>query len=407
MRVLVALLSSQQSISGDFPGEISIPCSAVRIGGRTVLSRQVDFALSAGCERIICLTQGLTPELLEAQHVAEKAGAVFHSMRTAINLSGLVSMADDVLVIADGLVFDAAAGAACIGPHRTVLTLPADNAVSLGFERVDQDRAWAGLMVIAGALVEKLVELPDDVDPQSSLLRLALQNGTRCAALPAKIVAQQHWAIIRSADAARAYEHQWLAEHGRVAPLAAPVNLFADRAALMTVRKHPKAGLAALSGYLISMLSAGAGALSAFFGYITLGLGLVFIAAFSARFAGSLAHALRQKTRGAQAVSGIIRAVIIDITIIFLCAAAVPEADQIGAGFAALMLIGLLHMVQFTAGGDRWQMVQAAADDRAVLVACLFAASLSGLLLPILQAITLLFLMLLMLQKYDARLTPA
>lgn len=405
--MLVALLSSQHNISGETSGEIGQSRAAVRIGGQSVLSRQIDFALNAGCERIICLAQGLTPELVELQHHVENAGAVFHAMRTAINLSGLVSMADDILVMADGLVFDHTVSAENIGPHRTILTLPADPAVNLGFERIDQDRAWAGMMVIAGALVEKLAELPDDVDTQSSLLRLALQSGTRCSALPAQVLSNQHWALVISAHAAEAYEHQWLAEHTRTAPIYAPLHRVADLAARITARKHPKARVAALSGNIIGMALLTSGAVAGYFGYAAIGLGLVFIAAFSIRFAASLAFALNRNPGEVRDKFASAPKLLLDSVIIYLCIVSAPNLAQIGTGFAVIVLMGLVWMIQFTNGGTWWHKVQAIADDRGLLVFALFVASFYSVFLSVLQGLTLIILASLLFHKFRAQLTPA
>lgn len=405
--MLVALLSSQHTISGETSSEIGQARSAVRIGGQSVLSRQVDFALNAGCERIICLAQGLTPELVEIQHHVENAGAVFHAMRTAINLSGLVSMADDVLVMADGLVCDHTISAENIGPHRTILTLPADPAVNLGFERIDQDRAWAGMMVIAGALVEKLSELPDDVDTQSSLLRLALQSGTRCSALPAQTLSNQHWALVISVNTAEAYEHQWLAENTRTAPIYAPVHSVADFAARMTARKHPKASVAALSGNVVGMALLASGGAAGYFGYAAIALGLICIAAFAIRFAESLAFVLNRNAGEVRGKFASALKLFLDGMVIYLCIVLAPNFAQISTGFAVIILMGLLWMIQFTGGGSWWQKIQAIAEDRGLLAVALFAASFSSVFLSVLQGLTLIILAALLFHKFRAQLTPA
>lgn len=404
--MLVALLSSQHTVSGESSADIDKFRADARIGGQSVLSRQVDFALKSGSEKIIILSQGFTPELVDVQHHIEKAGAVFHAMRSAINLSGLISVADDVLVIVDGLIFDGHLGSEYIGPHRTVLTLQADTAVDLGFERIDQTRAWAGVMLIPGRLVEKLAELPVDVDPQSSLLRLALQNGVRCAALPDDAIAQNQWALVTSPDISQAYEKVWLTAHARIAPVYAPINLLADISAKVTLRKHPKASLAALSGNLIGLAVVSGALLAGYSGYAVWGLGLTALAWFSVRFSGSLSFLLHQGESTGKPTFRRAIALIFDIALIILCIMAVPTFAQIGTGFAVMVLVGLLRLAELTSGDVWWHKWRAVLEDRGLLSAALFTAGLMDLTLSSIQLFTLVILGTLLLQKFRARITP-
>lgn len=401
--MLVALLSSQELVLDAG----STPRGFLRVGGQSILSRQVTFALNSGCERIICLVDNLSPEIVDIQHRVERAGAVFHAVRSVINLSGMVSIADDLMVISDGLAFDTDIAAAHIGPHRSILTIAADPAVNSGFERLDRDRAWAGIMVIAGALVEQLAEMPSDIDPQSSLLRLALQNGTGCVAVSEKAVTDSHWVLAVSAKLAAEFETRWLQDRIEVASLIAPTYSLADQAAIAVTKKHPNLRLAAglsHSGTLVLLSIAG---VLGYFGYTSIGFGTAALTAFSRRFSGTLSVILRDTAAAPQNVASHLSLLALDALLVGLCVVSAPAHDQATMGFAALMLIGLLRVTELTLGNSSWRSWQALGGDRGFLALGLLCLGFSGAFMLIVQIVAVIVLIALLFQNYRARLTPA
>lgn len=401
--MLVALLSSQELASDAG----SMPRGFLRVGGQSILSRQVDFALKSGCEKIVCLVNELSPEIVDIQHRVERAGAVFHAVRSAINLGGMVSIADDLLVISDGLAFDDDIATAHIGPHRSVLTVLADPSVGAGFERLDQDRAWAGIMVIAGALVEKLSEMPDDIDPQSSLLRLALQNGTGGVPLPENTVSDSRWTLASSADLARDFETRWLSDRTDVAPLFAPTYSLSDRAAIAVTKKHPNLRLVTTLGHVGTWALLSVAALAGYFGYPSLGFGIAALAAFSRRFAGTLSVVLGNAPATSPKIASQASLVALDILLIFLCVVSTLAHDQIEMAFAAAVLFGLLRMTELTTGSSWWGSWQAFVSDRGILSLGFLAFTFSGIFMLVVQMLAMVALMVLLLENYRARLTPA
>ena len=167
--------------------EDGTPRAFLELGGRTILVWQADLAISLGCERIVCLAQGPTPELLELQQELEEKGLSFQLIRGSLQLVSLLSADQDILVLADGLVFDRELAHAAIGDKRGIAALPAEEGIAAGFERIDANRAWAGLLVARANIVERLADMPPDVDTISLILRLALQAG-----VPVVLCDKQH-----------------------------------------------------------------------------------------------------------------------------------------------------------------------------------------------------------------------
>lgn len=178
--------------------------------GRSIAMRQLELALSIGCQRVVCLADHLHQPILPLQRRCEAAGARFHVVTGPRPIVGLVRAADDLLVLADGLlpleqgVLDNFPG------HGGILVLPAEAGISAGFERVDLNYAWAGAAIIPGRLVERLAELPSDCDAVGALLRIALQARIPEVPMSDSALAEGGWHLILRQEQADALEAPWL-----------------------------------------------------------------------------------------------------------------------------------------------------------------------------------------------------
>lgn len=177
------------------------------IVGLSLARRQLEFALAAGCERIIVLGDGADPEAIALRHAAEGAGARFQAIADAGALLGTVRATEELLVIAPGVLPESRAALEAVSSGPCVLVLPAEQAIIAGFERIDLDRAWAGALVVPGSQVERLSQLPPDSDAQAALLRIALQAQVREDRLPDSDLAEGRWTMPRDPIEAEA---SWL-----------------------------------------------------------------------------------------------------------------------------------------------------------------------------------------------------
>ena len=192
----------------------------VLIGGRTIAEHQLDIALDFGCERIICLIRGLEPQILTLQHRAEQAGRQFHTVTATRELSALVTAADEILVLAEGLLADREWAVQLLEKESGVFVQPVEAGMAAGFERLDINNAAAGMLRIPGRLIENLVQLPADCDVTSSLTHIALQHGCAMREIPAEARSGVYWQMIRNEGDAFAIEHDWLAQQiGHPGPL--------------------------------------------------------------------------------------------------------------------------------------------------------------------------------------------
>lgn len=379
----IALLSSLELIEGGDP----LPRAFVRIAGRSVLMRQLDLAIALGCERVACLCAGLSPDVIEVQHAAEKAGVRFNAIASSRSLSGLVKAADDLLVVADGLAFDGNVAVERLADSRRVLTLSAEDAVPSGFERIDRDRAWAGLMIVGGQSVEALAELPADIDPVSSLLRIALQNGARTSQIPTALMLENEWSIIGSAEQAENFEGKWLDKTVKPIGFAAPIAAMAERLAKLAVRRHRKPLQTSRIAAGLGGMALLAGASAVWFEYPVAGIGAALIAWFALRFSTALGEILATHNGGGGTSNKgrWIGPIAIDLLLIFAVSFAVPAFDRGEALFSAFTLLGLLRLYEYAGSDGRLRGVGTLLSDRGLLSAGLAAIVLAGVAIPAIQ----------------------
>lgn len=197
--------------------------------GRSILSHQLDCAIDLGCESVVCLVGGLGQDVIACQHRAEAAGVRFQAIEDLRRLSGLVKADDDIFVIADGLLPAAEEAVRLLNDRPVVLTFPVDPALGFGFERIDGQYAWAGMLRTRGQSVERLSDLPPDAAAASALLRIALQAGTRQTALDPALLLNGDWLLRADSPTLLEREKRWIA--GRVSPVsfAAPGLATAER----------------------------------------------------------------------------------------------------------------------------------------------------------------------------------
>lgn len=233
--LLTALISSLRATeTGDLRASLSL-------AGRSVLSWQVDTALSLGCERIICLCEGPAEHILAAQREVERAGQEFHAIRSNIQIAALVRADDEIVLFSDGLLISKQAAGEFVleagKRQRGIATLPANHVLAEhhpeDFERIDRDRHWAGLALIRARQVKELAELPPDGDATSLLLRLALQAQEPCRPVKESWLQGDDWLLaVDAADLAnveRALVGENLPAPSPFAPIGA-LAIFAARA---------------------------------------------------------------------------------------------------------------------------------------------------------------------------------
>ncbi|MEL7444997.1 MAG: hypothetical protein AAGK02_04205 [Pseudomonadota bacterium] len=206
-----ALLSAQKRTSeGGLRADLTL-C------GRSVLGWQIDLVAELGCERVICLSETASPEILLQQHACEAQGLDFHAIRGSLQLVSLMTADDLLLMVMDGLVVETGAASRAIGSHNTIASFPKETAACAesrdDFELLDGTQCWAGIAKLSGREVSKLAELPPDSDTFSTLLRLGLQARTRIEELDPAMIDDGDWVLAKEASDLRETERNLVAKN--------------------------------------------------------------------------------------------------------------------------------------------------------------------------------------------------
>jgi hypothetical protein len=354
--------------------------AGLSLGGVVLGRHQLALMLALGCQRVVCIAARVDPALIELQHLAEEAGARFHVVPGPHGLLGTVTTADEVVALADGLLAWPESARALIEAGPAVLVQPAEAGLAAGFERIDADHAAAGAMRIPGRLVERLADLPPDVDAFAALQRIALQAGIPARLLPDGLLSTGRWQLLLDDAAAQAAEAQWVAAYS-----AAPGSEWPSRSlARWLVRRYGPtllhagsgAGAVALAALVVSMLALAARG----FALASVGFVLAAFAALLFELVGLIAGVEARARLEAPRLSLTVLAGgwAGDLLLLVLAAAAMPPLPGTGLSarlFAPLMLLGTLRLVG-TVATRRWAVWL---GDRVLLALALAVAAHFGL----------------------------
>jgi hypothetical protein len=172
---LTALISAYQE-SEEPGGRLR---ALLPLAGRTLIERQAKLASLAGARRILVLVERVSPELLAAIDRLRHSGIPVALARSAAEAADQVDPGDPLLLVADGFIGDESQLRRLVAAAPPALLTVPDSLVDDRFERIDAESRWAGLALIDGALLADTANMLHDWDPQSTLLRRAVQSGVR------------------------------------------------------------------------------------------------------------------------------------------------------------------------------------------------------------------------------------
>lgn len=397
--MLVALLSVLEPA-----GEgASCPKGFLVVGGRTVIERQAGLAMAMGCERIVCLAEGLPPELVAVQHMVERAGLKFHAIRDRTALHALATASDQVLVIAAGVLPDRTLMQELVGDRMAVLSLPETEGLQAGYERLDRDRCWAGVARCSGAEIERLAELPRDIDPLAALMRSALQTGRPVVALPDGALMSGQWQRVDTAQRAAIVGKALLRQGFTTARWVAPGNALADRIVLGNAddfMRRPGQRAAILGTAVVGF---GGATLAVQFGHLALALVVLAAGSIGLRAFATLRHLAGEPGERSPDRLWHWPTMVTDLLLLALFV----QADRMflaeGSPYPLAVLLLGLHLWRLVPNAD----VLAAGEERPALLILLALAVATGNPAPAIAVLSIIVLAVIFVTLRKDRLTGA
>ena len=155
--------------------ETRVPIGLLPLFNGTVAQAQVQAACAAGAEKVIFLSPMMSGALLQYIDRLKQEGISAEIVRSAQDLAHYASDSDDLIYLADGIL----PGPDLIDDldlERGETIFVASNADQYShFERIDLNHRWLGIAKLKASRLSALVDLPDDWDVGSALLRTAVQ----------------------------------------------------------------------------------------------------------------------------------------------------------------------------------------------------------------------------------------
>lgn len=149
------------------------------IAGESLIERQALRLSDVGVHHMALVVGTVTAELLDACDRIQRRGTKITPVRTAQDLAALTAEEDRVILVTDGLRAGGTHYAAIAKPGAPAILVTGDTVLTQGFERIDATRRWGGLASISGAMVAELAAMPGEWDMILTLLRMAVQAGSR------------------------------------------------------------------------------------------------------------------------------------------------------------------------------------------------------------------------------------
>ena len=147
------------------------------LAGRTLVEYQARCAAAAGAAPIVVLVERVPPALAAAFERLRAEGVAAIPVSDGIEAASRFEPGMPILQLADGIAPAMALVQRVVeADERAVATVPDDQAHEL-FERIDNERRWAGLALVDANTLSSTSAMLGDWDLQSTLLRRTIQAG--------------------------------------------------------------------------------------------------------------------------------------------------------------------------------------------------------------------------------------
>ena len=305
---------------------------------------------------------------------------MFHRVPGLHGVLALVSAHDEVIALGDGLLAWPELAITMLDAGGVVLTQPVEIGLLAGFERLDINSASASAMRVPGRLLDRMGDMPADIDVFATLQRVALQAGIPQRPLPQEALDGGRWTLVRTEAEAHAIEPTWIRLHTSAGGRGSPAMWVAG----WGVRHLGPALLhAGSSGTVVAIAAsvlAALGLVLGWFGFVAVGLAFCAMAWIWFESAALFGRFERRSLRLAR--PNIAPVVIYGwgmdgVLLVLLALGQAPAQAQGGANaFAPLMLLGLARLVPPMLA-SRWAPWM---KDRTILASVLATAGFAGML---------------------------
>ena len=251
------------------------PIALLPLFAGTLLDLQVNAAQRFGCEQFIFLCPVTHGALLQKIDAMKQQGLDAEYVRSPSDLVQFATDQDHIIYIADGILPNQEIIDQLSGPPQEMLFTVLHAEEYQEFERIDLNQRWLGIVSLNAARLIAMIDIPDEWEIGSALLRTAVQADCPRAIISDRRMGSGAISHIQSEISAAQFTRRRLRE------MPAEKDNFLNRFLLRPLIKRSLPRLwtkKAAPQYLqIFSLAAGlGGVLTAVFGYAVAALGLLF-----------------------------------------------------------------------------------------------------------------------------------
>lgn len=151
------------------------PIALLPLFAGTLLDLQIQAAQRFGCEKYIFLCPVTHGALLQKIDAMKQQGLDAEYVRSPSDLVQYASEQDHIVYIADGIVPNDEIVGQLSGPPQELLLTVLQAEEYQEFERIDLNQRWLGIVSLNASRLVAMIDIPDEWEIGSALLRTAVQ----------------------------------------------------------------------------------------------------------------------------------------------------------------------------------------------------------------------------------------
>ncbi|MEO9600601.1 hypothetical protein [Parasphingorhabdus sp.] len=151
------------------------PIALLPLFAGTLLDRQIQAAQSFGCEKFVFLCPVTHGALLQKIDAMKQQGLDAEYVRSPKDLVQYAGDQDHVVYIADGILPNDEIIEQLSGASQELLFTVLHAEEYQEFERIDLNQRWLGIVSLKASRLTAMIDIPDDWEIGSALLRTAVQ----------------------------------------------------------------------------------------------------------------------------------------------------------------------------------------------------------------------------------------
>ena len=166
------------SLSKDTPDN-SGPIGLLPLFDGLVVDQQIQAAQMAGAQKIILVSPTMSGAVLQYVDKLQGQGIDIEIVRSGHDLVQFAAPENDIIFLGDGVLPDGNMVEKLSGLRDEAIFIAPDSEDVADFERIDRNDRWLGVARLKASRLSGFIDLPEDWDVGSALLRGAVQSECR------------------------------------------------------------------------------------------------------------------------------------------------------------------------------------------------------------------------------------